>query len=63
MTTIEAPVDEAREVKVERAFSDRLYRAVALAAGSVTLIVIVLIFVFLVVRSWPAIAGSASSTS
>lgn len=44
-----------RDLRVERSPADRLYRAVALGAGSTTLIVIALIFVFLVVRAWPAL--------
>ena len=52
----EVRADEARTIEVERAFVDRIYRLVALAAGSVTLIVIVLIFVFLIGRSWTAIS-------
>lgn len=51
-----APAEsDARELRVERSRADRVYRAVALASGSVTLVVIALIFVFLVVRSWPAL--------
>jgi phosphate transport system permease protein len=44
-----------RVLHVERSPADRLYRAVALAAGSMTLVIIALIFVFLVVRAWPAL--------
>lgn len=54
MTSVDSG-EESRQIKVERAKVDRFYRLVALLAGSVTLVVIVLIFVFLISRSWSAI--------
>jgi phosphate transport system permease protein len=48
----------ARTIAVERSKIDRLYRGTSLLAGSVTLIVIVLIFAFLIARAWPAISDT-----
>ena len=56
MSVAEGEISEVRVVTVERSFADRVvpHRRM-LVAGSVTLVVIVLICVFLVVRSLPAI--------
>jgi phosphate transport system permease protein len=47
--------EERLEIRVTRPPADRIYRGVARAAGAVTLVVMVLIFLFLLVRSWPAL--------
>jgi phosphate transport system permease protein len=47
--------EERLEIRVTRSSADRIYRGAARSAGAITLIVMVLIFLFLLMRSWPAL--------
>jgi phosphate transport system permease protein len=54
-SVIDAIPEERLEIRVTRSPADRIYRGVARSAGAVTLVVMLLIFLFLAVRSWPAL--------
>lgn len=54
-SSVEDIREERLEIRVSRPPADRIYRAVARSAGAVTLVVMGLIFLFLLLRSWPAL--------
>ena len=54
MQTPDAAQDEPRRIALSRSRSDRVFRGVSQTAGGLTLVILVLIGVFLIVRALPA---------